>query len=104
MTDFVWRTIAFAAAPPGWELRWLGDGDNQPVTRPIAGWLTQEQVDLKGNRIGVAAVRVIAGYHRYFADDAPTEAQEDEEGYMAAEVNPADEPGWHVFWNGEPQA
>jgi len=97
-----WKTIGFAPAPPGWQLRRLDDADASPRTVPIAGWLTQEQVDDQGKLTGVAAVRVIAGYHRPFSDAAPAQKQEDDEGYMAAEVVEADDPGWHVYWNGQP--
>jgi hypothetical protein len=103
MTDHCWKTIAFAPAPSGWELRWIGEGDGYPATVPIAGWLTQEQVDDKGNLVGVAAVRVIAAYHRLFSDTAPAEEQENDDGYLATELLPADESGWHVYWNGHAQ-
>jgi hypothetical protein len=101
--DYCWKTIAFAPAQHGLELRNLGaDVDDQTVKRRVVGWLTQEQVDGEGNLAGVAAVRVIAGYLRPFSDTAPAEEQEDDDGWLAAEVMPADEPGWHVFWDDQP--
>jgi hypothetical protein len=97
-----WKTIAFAPAERGWELRNLGaETDDQTVRVPVVGWLTQEQVDGEGHLVGVAAVRVIAGYPRQFSDTAPAEEQEEDDGWLAAEIVPADEPGWHVHWNGQ---
>lgn len=44
-TDTYWDTIDFRPAPPGWELAFLPDDPDQPLTRePLPGWLVQEQV------------------------------------------------------------
>jgi len=99
--NYYWRTIAFAPAARGLELRRF-EADGQSVTSPVVGWLTQEQVDDDGNRAGVAAVRVIAGILRPFSDDASAVDQEDHEGYLAAEVIPAEESGWHATWTWTP--
>jgi hypothetical protein len=96
-----WRTIAFAPAQRGLELRWLDpDGDQPPLTVPVAGWLTQEQVYDNGERVGVAAVRVIAGVLRPFSEAAAAVDQENDDDWLATEVVPADDYGWHAFWNG----
>jgi hypothetical protein len=93
--NYYWRTISFAPEARRLELRMLGSDDDRPQTVPVVGWLTQEQVDDSGNRTGVAAIRVIAGILRPFSDDAAVEQEKD--GWLAAEVIPADEDGWHVF-------
>jgi len=98
MTNCYWRTIAFAPAAPGLELRLLGPDEQATVTAPVVGWLTQEQVGENGERTGVAAVRVIAGILRSFSDDAAAVDQENDEGYLAAEVVAADDIGWHPSW------
>jgi hypothetical protein len=96
-----WRTIAFAPAARGLEVRRLdGDDDELPQTAPVVGWLTQEQVYDSGERVGVAAVRVVAGILRQFSDDAAAVEQERDDGWLATEVIPADDYGWHAFWNG----
>jgi hypothetical protein len=94
-----WRTISFAPAPRGLELRRLdADGDRSPLTVPVVGWLTQEQVYDNGERVGVAAVRVITGILRPFSDDAAAVDQESDDGWSATEVVPADDYGWHACW------
>ena len=74
MASYIWRTTSFAPAPPGWKLKREAADGSGLTTVPVADWLTQEQVDDTGKRRGVAAVRVIAAYHRLFADDAPSRA------------------------------
>jgi hypothetical protein len=75
--------------------RWSGRG---PVAYPVAAWLHQEQVDQAGQRAGVAAIRVIAGYPRWFDPRKAAIEQEEEDGYLAAGVIPADELGWHIIF------
>jgi hypothetical protein len=94
--NYYWRTISFTPETRRVDLRMLLD-DDRPQTVPVVGWLTQEQVDDSGSRTGVAAVRVIAGVMRHFADDAAA-AEQEKDGWLATEVIAADEDGWHVFW------
>jgi hypothetical protein len=96
--NYYWRTIHFVPAEAGLELRLLEPDDDQPDTARVIGWLTQEQVDDSGERTGVAAVRVIAGILRPFSKDAAAVDQEKDDGWLATEVIPADDHGWHVFW------
>jgi hypothetical protein len=98
-TGHYWRTISFAPAPPGLELRQLEPGSDRPQTGRVVGWLTQEQVDDNGQRVGVAAVRVIAGILRPFAEDSAAVEQERDDGWLATEVIPADDYGWHAHWS-----
>ncbi|HEY2080762.1 MAG TPA: hypothetical protein VGH53_30910 [Streptosporangiaceae bacterium] len=94
-----WRTVAFAPAPPGLELWRLKAHDDLPsVTVRVVGWLTQEQVDHKGRRAGVATIRVIAGVLRPVADGAVAAGLEDGDGCLAAEVIAADDIGWRAHW------
>lgn len=99
--NYYWRTIAFAPEPHRLELRQLEADDGQPPqTAQVVGWLTQEQVYDDGERVGVAAVRVIAGILRPFSDAAAAVGQEEDEGFLATEVIAADDVGWHAYWSG----
>ncbi len=80
-TDTYWDTIDFRPAPNGWQLAYLTNNPEQPLTlEPLPGWLIQENVtfDIRtmedlptaGRRERrIIAAMVVPGEELYPADD-----------------------------------